>query len=413
MDTPSVSPTAPAPSYFSSDQPTLEPTQSESPKPTVASLPPTSSSIPSAEPSATSTFPSDAGTWWELGDPGFGMVDRMPSSATNGTTSVVSGHVGTNDKSGVEFWTTWASDDGLTWHEGDLKQTSGGVRYTGIGVVPFGAGFMAYANYNDPVQNTPAGTRFFSSADGINWRLVSDQGDDLSVTGMTTIRDLIVVTSVDGNGYGETDVSPDGVTWRSAPIPASDPLATGSLALTNQDDRAINIVSQPKGIEVWSSADGYHWGREETLPGSPTAARLLAWFASGSAGSVILAFAPDSAESSAWYAWHSSDGSSWQSEDPPRDIRALTATPNGFVAAGRVVTGTCCAYSAFDIKAVSWASGDGVAWTRVPISGSEAREIDQLISRDGHVIGLGIAWSKPDEVPSGDLWVANPKLLAE
>ena len=78
-----------------------------------------------------------------------------------------------------------------------------------------------------------------------------------------------------------------------------------------------------------------------------------------------------------------------------------------FIAAGRVVTGSCCAYSAYEIKGITWTSADGVSWNQVTGDGWKANELDQLIVHDQLLIGLGIEWSDPDEIPTGTLWLAN------
>ena len=118
--------------------------------------------------------------------------------------------------------------------------------------------------------------------------------------------------------------------------------------------------------------------------------------------------------SSEWYAWHSADGQDWSLVDaPPHDVSSVAATGDGFVATGRDVTASCCAYSAYDIKGVTWQSVDGLDWKQVRQAGWRARQIDTLLVRDDLLVGLGVAWSLPDEIPTGELWAANSSTFGQ
>jgi hypothetical protein len=347
----------------------------------------------------------------------FGEVSEFTSVATNQGISVAGGELTGHVKfpTTYEGAMTWSTSDGWNWLPSSFWEhvPNGSVRE--VTVVAFGSGFAAYSvSYAD--VGARADSRFFVSSDGEQWAEATPI-PGWEVTNIASSGSLLVATAVDWtNEHGSIWYSNDARTWQQANDPNADPAALLATELIATDSGIAALSAMASGLELWGSSDGESWSQAGALPSSPGSAsryEIRSAVAIGPQGwSIVALHLTDT--SSEWYAWHSSDGQNWSLVDaPPHDVSAMAATGDGFVATGREVTGSCCAYSAYEIKGVTWHSLEGVEWNQIHQAGWRARQIESLLVRDDHLVGLGVEWSYPDEIPTGDLWLANSSTFGQ
>jgi len=374
---------------------------------------------PTPTQSASALLPGDAG-WTFVGDPFAEGLDgqevQLDEAASNDGTSVVTGRVSNSTKFSGKYagGMTWSSADGRTWTHSDFwNQLANGPLHS-LGVAAFSSGFVAYAvEYAD--QGTQADTRFFISSDGQAWQ-EAGRIAGWEVTRVAAADDLLIAIAMDWHHeHGSIWYSSDGRSWQQSADPNADLVGLRATAVTATDSAITVLSATDSDAQLWRTPDGEAWAKWATLPDSPGSDRAYSFrsvMAVGPNGwSVVAIHETDS--SSKWYAWHSFDGADWVRVQPaPHDVQAIVASDDGFVAAGHEVTGSCCAYASYEIKGITWWSPDGLEWHRVKQSGWKGRELDALLFHDGVLLGLGVEWS-PDEVPSGALWLADPRTFAD
>lgn len=309
---------------------------------------------------------------------------------------------------------TWSSADGRTWLYSDFWTHLADGPLNSLGVATFGSGFVAYAvEYAD--QGTQADTRFFISSDGQTWQEAGPIAG-WEVTRVAAADDLLIATAVDWyREHGAIWYSSNGRSWRQSADPDADVVGLRATTAMATDSGIAVLSATDSDVQLWRTADGESWTKWATLPDSPGYDRAYSFrsvMALGPKGWSIVAM-HETDSSSEWYAYHSFDGAGWVRVQPaPHDVQAIVAHEDGFVAAGHEVTGTCCAYAAYEIKGITWWSADGLEWHQVRQRGWKSRELDALLFRDGMLLGLGVEWS-PDQVPSGALWLADPRSFAD
>ncbi len=341
------------------------------------------------------------------------MLDEV---ASNGGISVVTGQVSNSTKFSGKYAgaMTWSSADGRSWTYSDFWTHLANGPLNSLGVAAFGSGFVAYAvQYAD--QGKQADTRFFISSDGQAWQEAGPIAG-WEVTRVAAADDLLIATAVDWHEeHGAIWYSSDGRSWLQSADPDADLVGLRATSVTATNSGIAVLSATDFDVQLWRTADGGSWTKWATLPDSPRSDRAYSFrsvMALGPKGWSIVAI-HETDSSSEWYAYHSFDGAGWVRVQPaPHDVQAIVAYEDGFVAAGHEVTGTCCAYATYEIKGITWWSADGLEWHQVRQSGWKGRELDALLMRDGLLLGLGVEWS-PDQVPSGALWLADPRSFAD
>ena len=206
--------------------------------------------------------------------------------------------------------------------------------------------------------------------------------------------------------------SPDAEAWTLRRMESTD-FTFPTSAVVGPDGTIVAVGRSGQVARAWTSADGSSWQFHDIArhPGDP-AERMEAvvvtpagYLAGGSAG-------PENGDREARF-WSSTDGVTWTrlSGDPGTfanaEVRALVATPTGYVALGwvgpaRGVTGS-----------VAWTSADGLAWTRVEspaLAGSQVAAVSP--NPAGGLVAVGSdlgdnearVWLSPD----GGTWTLVP-----
>jgi hypothetical protein len=220
-------------------------------------------------------------------------------------------------------------------------------------------------------QLPPSTAVAYRSPDGRHWtpEPAFEPGDDTAALGVAADGDRRLIVGRRGPAGAAWLSVADG-TWQASPSPelgapaggtaelrAAVPWGGGWVAVGSVDADAAHRTAA-----IWRSADGLAWERVTGGPGFlgsaaygvAAAGDRLVVVGSGAGGETSATPAPG-------VAWISDDGSSWTLVESPSfaagPLRAVTATPTGFVAVG---------FGIDDARAAAWTSPDGAAWTPVP-----------------------------------------------
>jgi hypothetical protein len=322
------------------------------------------------------------------------------------------------------------SDDPLAWHFSDVANPG---EVTGapslepgfhcspchppeasqlFGMAPVADGFIAVG-----VQQPPARAIVLHSTDGATWTALDGWAAADGTTAIAAASSGSRTVVVGSSGAGAAAWVSDGGTWRASSgadlaglagavvMNSVTATADGWVAGGFRDDPA-NLAT---AAAVWRSTDGATW----TLDGTP------AVFAGGriqgvaASGTTIVAVGtagdPSYGPAGAWV----STGGAWTRatiDDAAGVMRAVAATPDGFVAVGQDGT---------DRGARVWRSTDGRTWTAIADQpalhhGSSPIRMLSLTGDDKGLIaggwradaanGSSAAWTSVD----GTTWVAVP-----
>jgi hypothetical protein len=404
--TPTASPTGVTPTASASPAlpttsptPTLSPSVTASPMPTVV--------VPTPSPTASATFPptptpsaSSQGLsvkWQESTDSGMGGADNILGMAVANGRAVAVGRAYT-DGLGI-----WYSDDGQHWTQATTSDSAN--IWPVLAVSAGGPGFVAVgADYPD---DTVAGFAFFSS-DGASWQRV----DPPAFVGYAPrFIGLAGGTLFAFGSQGSAFSSVDGSTWQPALDNASVKIADGLLALAQDGSTLWAFSSDPDPahpkhplLDAWRSTDGLGWTKMAALPDSGDP--LIASAAVGPKGIAVFAKLASNT-GGADRAWHSADGSAWQTAvNYPTDSYDVVAAQAGFVATGHYNTGSGCVIDDMQDVGVTWSSVDGLVWRQVAKSGWDGREVLALGLMGPRLIGLGVDWLR-NEGDQGMVWTAD------
>jgi hypothetical protein len=226
--------------------------------------------------------------------------------------------------------------------------------------------------------------------------------------------------------------SSDGLTW-STPATFDTAGLSGSIAIAEivEGPSGLLALGDPYGdtcggpavlVALWRSADGRAWQRVP-MPRAFRAAEILT-IAGGSAGFIATGRTSEAATPALWT---SPNGTTWTSRPLPKvasgtlAIDGATSFGGGFVVAGSVLGEEGCGGAAH-IRAATWWSADGRAWTRASLPGSltdvnarlSVRAVNDRVLMIVQVSGDGekrLAWTSAD----GRSWtpVAAPSELAD
>lgn len=277
----------------------------------------------------------------------------------------------------------------------------------GVGASP--AGLLAVG-----VQEPPAQATVFSSADGTNWTLLPGFTAALGTTAIAVASNGPRTVIVGLDPSGATAWASNGGTWAQAPRQADllVPYAAGAMTAVTafgdgfvaggyRDDPLHNTAS----AAAWRSSDGLAW-RADSASGVFAGGRIWGMAARGQ---TLVAVGtngdPNYGPVGAWY-WTAATG--WRRAQVRPDaggaMRAVTATPSGFVAVG---------LNGHDDGALAWTSPDGLTWTATPDQpafhyGQQPMRMQSVLSRSGGLVaggwrsdvakGSSVTWTSVDGV---------------
>jgi hypothetical protein len=310
----------------------------------------------------------------------------------------------------------WWSADGMSWSRAGLGPGSPfqpGQSISGLAVGPSGVVAVGTIETGGDVD----GMAWFSP-DGTTWRTVPLGAAGFTGPAAQTVRavtattDGFVAVGDDANAERRVAVvwtSADGVTWRRQPPDAAmgelptgrrtSGVAAGSIAGAGP----VLAAGGGSSLQLWSSADGRRWAREESpVKGSPDGVLVA------TDGRSALAFTPASG------LWLRAPGASWArvSADTAvfpvpshySSIRSVVRSGDRLVAVGRDGPDNAV-----------WTSTDGRAWARRADSaaGFADGRVDALTALGDLLVGAGTVptaagalaavWTSADH---GDTWQA-------
>ena len=385
------SPTVSAQPTASPETPTL-PLASPTPFETAASNAspvsapsPTATAVPTATPTQYVSHEGLVVDWNGSVDAGFGPVYRFTGVAERAGTYVAVGQATWDMQAGI-----WFSHDGLHWAWASFP-------YSGTEMVEL----QSVAADEDTFVAVGSRRRFvsdggyvgdgavFVSSDGPTWELVES---DLFST--DTLNDVLSLNSAFvAISWEDIYTSPDGRTWVHSTDASAIAVGQGLEKVISDGatlwafSRSDTANEHDATVEVWTSGDGATWTLAGKLPGSRGSGVDAA--AVGPKGAIALG--------SDLQVWYSPDGSAWQqASQPPSDIWRgdVLADQTGFVATGRYILGSGCAYSEEDVVGVTWTSVDGSVWRQMPEKGFKGKVVQALSLAGRTLIGLGVDYNK-------------------
>lgn len=287
-------------------------------------------------------------------------VDTLMTGVTAGPAGLVTVGWVLQDFSGA----SWRSSDGSAW-----AFTGGFPAETLLSAVA--ANEQRYV----AVGLDGKGATAWTSTDGATWQKTASPafgGTPLRTTSITPWHGGFVAGGYKGTEFFSADatawVSPDGLTWRRANDSAD--LRGARIWGVAADASGLVAVGQTGPADalgpaaVWTSADGLAWTR---VPDGPVFhdGRMRAVAAIPSIGFVAVG---EDLAGDTGVIWLSRDGRTWTRApaDPSFGragiqvrVYAVTAGPNGVIAAGTIDAGV--QYG----EAAIWTSSDGRSWKRV------------------------------------------------
>ena len=300
--------------------------------------------------------------------------------------------VGTTAGDGLDG-AVWRSEDGVTWERsavlgGPADQYLLGVMTGGRGYVVVGADGPSAA-----VWLSVDGEVWTRAAGGLP---VFDAAVARAVT--VTPDGRLVAVGDDGAGAASAWVSDYGDVWQRAAIGSGTP-----TAVTGGPDGVVAVGHNDAGAAAWSSPDGLNWTGAVVGTGAFRATR-----ARGPGIVAVGSAAGDGRDGIVW----ARTGADWVqaplgglggAED--QELTALTSEEDLLVAVGWTGFGG-------GDDAASWASRDGIAWTRTPhdegaLGGDLDQRMEAVMMIDGVALAVGrsgsdaAVWIAPDAAAGG------------
>ena len=213
----------------------------------------------------------------------------------------------------------WTSVDGVTWKQHRVAMLGGtGVAERMTTVVAARHGFLAGGSAGPELFERHA--RFWTSADGSEWRPVPDDPAafaNAEVRAITRLGDGFVAVGVVGTAQQHSGAvawtSPDGLIWTRV----DDPAFVGGIAVAVVAAPFGGLVAVGSDLDrreavAWTSADGQHWTRAPTEPSRQWPGGY-AWMTDVvSIGASVIAIGDDQGlQRGTATSWVSRDGTRW------------------------------------------------------------------------------------------------------
>ena len=280
-----------------------------------------------------------------------------------------------------------------------LSAMAGSAGLTSVAHGP--AGWIAVGATSDGRSTGPV---VLTSADGARWRpvtsLAADAGAGTEFLGVAAGPSGYVVVGrqmVGSRTFAVLWYSADLRSWTADNNDGLDGRLEASTAnaIAATTDGFVAVGSHGAVQAMWISSDGRHWRMDSVaMPAGATSATLRSVAASG-ARVVAGGYAATPSGNIPVAVVSTDDGGEWrqivlQAPDGLGMVTALTATPDGFTAAGVVGRGG-------SQQTVTWTSPDGLAWSR-PVQTSDG-EITALTLTGTTVAGVAEQGATPTLVP--------------
>ncbi len=260
-------------------------------------------------------------------------------------------------------------------------------QFLGVGASP--AGLIAVG-----VQEPPAQATVFSSTDGMNWQPLPGFTAATGTTAIAVASNGTRTVIVGLDPSGATAWASGGGPWTQAPRQADllVPYAAGGMTAVTafgggfvaagyRDDPLHNTAS----AAAWRSTDGLTW-RADDAAGVFAGGRI--WGLAARGGTLVAVGTNGDPNYGPVGAWVWTQAAGWRrarvEPDDGGAMKAVTATPSGFVAVG---------LNGHDDGAMAWTSPDGLAWTAAPDQpafhyGQQPMRMQSVVSvSDGLVVG--------------------------
>jgi hypothetical protein len=243
-----------------------------------------------------------------------------------------------------------------------------------------------------------------ASADGVQWQPVSSlaaqAGAGTEFLGAAAGRSGYVVVGrqmVGGRTFAVLWYSADLRSWTADDNDGLDGRLEASTAnaVAATADGFVAVGSHGAVQSAWTSSDGRHWQLSSVSPPAGATSATLASVAAGGTRVVAGGYAATPAGDIPVAVVSTDGGGQWRqivlpSPDGLGVISALTATPDGFTAAGVVGRGG-------SQHAVTWTSPDGLTWS--PPTQTAGSEITALAVVGATVAGTAERGTAPTLVP--------------
>jgi hypothetical protein len=219
------------------------------------------------------------------------------------------------------------------------------------------------------VQSPPGQGIAFSSTDGRTWNVAPGLTTDAASSAVATASDGSTTVIVGANHDGATSwakTSGGTATWTQAPKQTSllVPYVAGAMTSVTAFDGGFaaggyrdDPLHNTALAAVWRSTDGLTWQLDDAN-GLFAGGRVLGIAATG--GTLVAVGTNGDPNYGPTGAWRWTQATGWQRASVEPDtsgaMRAVTATPTGFVAVG---------LNGHDTGAAAWTSKDGLTWTAV------------------------------------------------
>ncbi|HTR92626.1 MAG TPA: hypothetical protein VMI73_12885 [Trebonia sp.] len=251
------------------------------------------------------------------------------------------------------------------------------------------AGWIAVGSVT---SNGVAQPMVYTSADGVTWRTVPSltalARSDAQFLGVAAGSGGYLVVGREGTGkqkFARLWWSPDLANWTAGG--SSGYHNSLAIAAVADGDGFVAAGSQADCHTIWTSPDGIHWTTHDVKRPAGARTATLRYAAAGRGGRVVAAgFATNDAGGIPIVVTTDAGGTSitqvvLATGGVPGVVTGVTATGNGFVAAGMI--GPAKAQ-----RAVTWTSADGLTWSAAtPVSPGTGTTITALTTSGGNVTG--------------------------
>ena len=332
----------------------------------------------------TAASDSDAAAWVSRDGSTWAAVTLPAERGDQEMTSVGAGPVGfvaagVDKRSRMPVPAVWYSKDGSSWQR--VAAGSGGPFREGQAVHALAVGERQAVLVGETAGISSPDAGFWVSDDGSSWRRVATGGlgftgpGDQIVRGVTATADGFVAVGADTQGTGVQAAtvwtSSDGSDWVRRP--PSDQMTqsehqanSGGITANAVAGRGPVVAAGGRFTQVWASADGRQWTRENlprSLVEDPGAVGPLA-----TDGSRVVLATVDIPRPHLWLrdggTWTEVDGSAFASTIDSLSPRAIATAGHTLLALGADFDET----KPEDARTSTtiWRSTDGRVWTRLP-----------------------------------------------
>jgi hypothetical protein len=274
------------------------------------------------------------------------------------------------------------------------------------------------------VQQPPAQAIAFVATDDLHWIPLAGFSGATGTTAIAAVSSGARTVIVGLDHRGATAWASDGGPWTPAPrqpdlevpdaagaMTSVTALGQGFVAGGYLDDLATGRAS----AAVWRSRDGLAWRAD---PGAAVFAGGRIWGIAARGGTIVAVGTGGDPNYGPAAAWRWTGTAAWQrariGPDAGGAMRAVTATPFGFVAVG---------LNGHDAGALAWTSPDGLDWTAAPDQPAFhffdlAVRMQSVVSGPSGLVaggwrsdagkGSAVTWTSADGVSwQGPLWEAS------